>query len=208
MALKLYLVRHGQTAWNKTFRYMGHNDEPLDETGCAQAAAVAQRLASQQFTAIYSSDLQRAWQTAAAIAAHQACPLIAEPRLREMHFGEWQGLTYAEIQQRDPWRLATWESDRLDMAPPGGESLRQLAARVQAVMDMLAEAHPQGDILVVSHGGPLRVLASLALGFDPVQYWHFSLENASLSQINLYPDGAILQTWNDACHLGGARWEN
>ena len=124
--MRLYLVRHGQTAWNAQKRFMGQLDIPLDETGRAQVAALGNRLKDEHVDMIYASDLSRAWDTALAIesclASHadpSALPAVAgyrikpDPRLREMNFGDWQGLTYAEIQERDPQNLAHWEEDRL-----------------------------------------------------------------------------------------------
>ena len=98
--LRLILVRHGQTDWNAQARYQGQADIPLNDVGRRQAAAVAQRLASEEIDILFASDLRRAWETGTAIATARGQTLLAEPRLREMDFGQWQGLTHAEIADR------------------------------------------------------------------------------------------------------------
>jgi alpha-ribazole phosphatase len=208
MRTRLHLVRHGQTAWNASRRYMGQYDEPLNATGLAQAAAVARRLKRQSFDAIYSSDLQRAWQTAIQIAAGRPQEPKPEPRLREMNFGAWQGLTYAEIEQREPQALAAWQQDPLLQAPPGGETLGQLAGRVGVLPGELRLAHPGQEVLLVAHGGPLRTLICLLLGLPAADYWRVNLDNCSISVLELYETSAIVCKLNDTAHLEVDAWEN
>ncbi len=215
MTTRLLIVRHGRTAWNSDGRFQGQLDIPLDEVGQTQAAAVAHRLAQalqrplERPLAIYASDLSRAWQTARviqnaiakAIQPEPIPPLVLEPRLREMHFGEWQGLTYAEIQACQPEALAAWEADWLNNAPPGGETLAQLVERVQAVYHEILAAHPDGTVLLVGHGGALQALLCMALGLPPERFWQLQLDNTGLADLRIYPEGAILNLFNDTCHL-------
>jgi adenosylcobinamide kinase/adenosylcobinamide-phosphate guanylyltransferase len=182
-------------------RYQGQADLPLSKVGRRQAARLASRLAQEEIHAIYASDLQRARETAAAVASLHNLPVRDDPRLREMDFGEWEGLTYEEIQERDPQQLAAWEAGPLDVAPPGGETLAQVAARVQAVLDEITAAHPDQTVLLVGHGGPLRVLLCLALGLSPQVHWQFGLNVASVSQVCLYDGDAVLTQLNDTGHL-------
>jgi alpha-ribazole phosphatase len=196
---RLFLVRHGLTDWNAAQRFQGQCDIPLNATGLTQAAGLGERLTGEIFQAIYTSDLQRARATAGAIAAHHPCPLVIEPRLREISFGDWEGLTYTEIGICDPAALAAWEENILENAPPGGETLNQLAGRVQAVLDELLLAHTGETLLLVAHGGPLQVLICLALGLPPEKYWQFHLAPGSLSEIAIYPQGGILNLLNDTC---------
>lgn len=198
---RLLLVRHGLTDWNAAQRFQGHCDIPLNQAGQRQASALAERLAGEFFQAIVTSDLQRAQATALAIAACQTCPVVIEARLREIGFGDWEGLTYAEIAICDPSGLVAWEEDILENAPPGGETLNQLAGRVQAALDELLLAHEGETLLLVAHGGPLQVLVCLALGLPLEMYWHFHLSPGSLSEIAVYPQGAIVNLLNDTCHL-------
>jgi alpha-ribazole phosphatase len=206
---RIWLARHGLTDWNAAQRFQGQTDIPLNTLGRLQAARLGRRLAGQQLEAIVCSDLRRARETAAAVAevtqvlSRQAPPILAEPDLREMSFGAWEGLTYAEIESSNPEHLLAWQADLLKNAPPGGESLGRLAERVQAALDRLRAPSQEGDILVVAHGGPLQVLICLALGLSPERYWQFYLSPASLSEISFYPAGAILNRLNDTGHLGG-----
>jgi alpha-ribazole phosphatase len=199
--IRLILARHGATAWNAQDRYQGQADVPLDKTGRRQAVALGRRLAREGIDAIYASDLLRAWDTATAIAAHHDLPLRAEPRLREIDFGNWEGLTYGEISRRAPQALAAWEADPLNVPPPGGENLGQLTGRVQAALDDIARAHQDQTVLLVAHGGTLQVLLCLAIGLAPRARWQFRLDAASLSELFLYADGAVLTRLNDSSHL-------
>jgi alpha-ribazole phosphatase len=206
--VRLILARHGETAWNAQARYQGQADVELNEAGRRQAAALARRLArlaKGEIHAIYASDLQRAWKTAQAIAAPHSLPMRAEPRLREMSFGDWEGLTYGEIQERDPQTLAAWEADPLHVSPPGGETLAQVAARVQSALDDVTRSHQDQTVLLVAHGGPLRVLICLALGLDPRTHWQFRLDTAAISELEIYEAGAILNYLNDTEHLAGGK---
>ncbi len=200
---QLILVRHGLTKWNASHRFQGQTDISLNETGRRQVAALGQRLASEHIDALYTSDLKRARQTAEAIAAHHTVDPYPEARLREISFGQWEGLTYIEISQRDPHALAAWQEDIGEVAPPGGESLKQLALRVQSVLENIHNHHAGESVLLVAHGGTLQVAICLTLGLPLGMYWQFHLAPASISRIAIYPQGAILNGLNDTCHLSG-----
>jgi broad specificity phosphatase PhoE len=150
---------------------------------------------------LYASDLQRARETAGAIAEPRALPVHAEPRLREMAFGRWEALTYAEIQQQEAQRLAAWERDQLHSAPPGGETLLHMTERVRAAYSDMLVAGQDKTIGLVAHGGPLQLLLCLALGLPPQAYWQFAVAPASLSELCVYERGAILTCLNDTHHL-------
>lgn len=199
--IHLMLVRHGETAWNAQRRFQGHSDIPLSDVGQHQAAALGRRLAREKIHAIYTSDLQRAWQTAMAIATHHNLPVSADPRLREIHFGAWEGLTYAEVEQRRSQTLAGWRANPLEVSPPDGESLGQLAKRVRAVLASITQIHPDEVVLLVTHGGVLQALFCLALGLPLKAYWQFHLAPGSLSVVSFYEEGAIVNLLNDTCHL-------
>ena len=212
MSTRLLIVRHGQTDWNSSGRFQGQTDIPLNPAGLKQAQAIAERLAFETPAAIYASDLQRAWQTAeiihSAMPPERRCPLIADSRLREMCFGKWEGLTYSEIQARQPRLLQRWESDLEHTAPPDGETLLGMAERVQAAYDSILATHPETSVVVVAHGGPLQMLIARALGMPAGRFWQVHLSNASLSLLNVYPEGAIVNLLNSADHLTEQAWEN
>jgi len=155
---QLFLVRHGETDWNVTQRFQGQSDVPLNENGHQQAAAIAQRLAAEQIHAIYASDLSRAWDTASAIASHHEIDIAAEPRLREGSFGQWEGATYDELQQRHPEAVKAWHEDLGSFAPPDGETLHQLAARVASFYEHIQTKPQDETVLLVAHGGSLQIL--------------------------------------------------
>jgi len=208
---KIYMVRHGQTAWNADGRFMGQLDIPLDKTGLAQAARVAERLRSLRPQAIYASDLQRAWQTAEAIqreialdAVTKPAPQITpEPRLREMAFGEWQGLTYTEIQENYPEQVKAWMTDLEGFHPPGGESLVEMTGRLKSALEDILTRHADQTVLLVAHGGSLQTLITLVTGLEASQMWQFPLKNSSISVIELYSSGWLVTLLNDTCHLDG-----
>jgi len=198
---RLLLARHGQTAWNAERRYQGQRDVPLDQEGRLQADALARRLSDEPIDAIYASDLQRAWETAEAIAGLHGLAVQPEPRLREIAFGDWEGLTTGEIEEASPGSIVAWRDDPRHSPPPGGECLDQVMGRVGAAVADIAADHQDETVLVVAHGGTLRVLLCLALDLPPEALWRFRFDAASLSQVDLYESGSTLSILNDTAHL-------
>jgi broad specificity phosphatase PhoE len=149
---RLCLVRHGQTDWNLEGRYQGQSDVPLNENGRLQARSLALQLQNQIFAAIYTSDLERAKETAKIIADALHLPVINEARLREINQGEWEGQLIDIIKARyaDLWQERTL--DPASVRPPGGETVGELANRLQAALNDIARLHPGRSVLVVSHG--------------------------------------------------------
>jgi alpha-ribazole phosphatase len=206
--MKLLFIRHGQTDWNIARRFQGQSNVPLNEFGRKQASALADRLSAQHVDAVYSSDLERAIETAKIICKSvwhsDLCP---DPRLREINFGDWEGLSYSEIKEKYPDALAERENDIYKNGPPNGETLEQLSVRVQSMLDELYARHHEQTVLIVAHGGVLQILLCCALRLNPTMYWQFHLSTASLSEIALFPDGAILNLLNDTSHLEKIIWE-
>lgn len=199
--LRLLLVRHGETAWNATGRFQGQLDTDLNVAGQRQATAVAESLASEEINAVYASDLRRAYDTAVAIAARHPVTVRAEPRLRQMDFGSWQGLTYAQMQEQDPERFADWNADRVNQCPPGGESLSQVATRLTSLLDQVRAQHADQTVVLVSHGGTVRLMLCLLLGHPLSAHWQFVVDNAAIAEIELQDRGPVLIRWNDTHHL-------
>ena len=146
----LLLVRHGETDWNRDGRVQGHADTPLNEAGRAQVRLLADRLVDEPFDAVYSSDLSRARETAEILAAGLGLDVVELPELREKNFGSWEGLTDVEILERFPDAQRGHWGD--------GESADELSARVEEALHRIAGSHPDGRVLVVTHGGPLRAM--------------------------------------------------
>ncbi len=149
---QLCLIRHGQTDWNLEGRYQGQSDVPLNENGHEQAKSLIEKLKEQTFSAVYSSDLMRAQQTAAPIAKMLDIPIQIEPRLREINQGEWEGVLVDDIKARyaEIWSKRT--VDPANVRPPGGETVREVANRVYAALDEIARIFPTDQVIVVSHG--------------------------------------------------------
>jgi alpha-ribazole phosphatase len=190
--VRLLLIRHGETAWNAAGRFQGQADPPLSPYGVQQAHALASCMASEVVHACYTSDLQRARETARIVAAPLGLPVRHDRRWREMAFGAWEGFHWHEIRQRDPGGLAAWQADPLRIAPPGGETLTQLADRVADALAWLGQHHDRQTVMLVAHGGPLRVLLCLALGLSPRLHWHFGLIPGSLSEVRIDTQRAML----------------
>ena len=156
-------VRHGQTDWNVERRWQGQENIPLNATGRLQAAAVARRLARWPLAALYSSDLSRAADTAAAIGAQLALPVQFDPVWRERHGGIFQGLTVAEREVRFPIEAARF-AENLALAPPDGEGIAPLRMRAVAGLEALLARHGGETVGVVSHGGTIMAIVSHVLG--------------------------------------------
>lgn len=205
MATRICLVRHGETAWNAERRLQGHTDIPLNDTGLVQARATAESLVAERFDAAYSSDLTRARQTAAAIAERCGLELAFDASLRERHYGNFQALTYDEARARFPDDYHRFETRDPDFIfPAGGESLRQFAARIHATLEGIARRHPDGTVLIVTHGGVLDVVHRLASGKPLTAPRDFTIPNAALNWIGW--DGAAwsLIAWAQQQHLSQA----
>ncbi|MHB1557032.1 MAG: alpha-ribazole phosphatase [Isosphaeraceae bacterium] len=192
MSWRLLIVRHGATPWNAEGRLQGQRDVPLSEHGRAQAAALARLLEDRSVDVVYSSDLGRARETAEIIVGARGLPIVAVARLREMSFGDWEGSTIAEVERDDPDRLHAWHRDPAATAPPGGESLIELEDRVGDFLRELGTNPGDRTALVVTHAGPIRVFLCLALGLPAASYWKFRVDPGSLTELDLYPEGAIL----------------
>ncbi|GAA0906574.1 hypothetical protein GCM10009559_75000 [Pseudonocardia zijingensis] len=198
---RLLLLRHGQTALSVQRRYSGHGDPELTPLGLAQAAGAASRLAGTPgVSAVLTSPLRRARQTAEAVAASTGAPLVVRQRLIETDFGEWEGLTFPEAKARDPELHAEWLGSE-DVAPPGGESFAAVGRRVEAELADLLSDWPGATLVVVSHVTPIKMLLRDALQGGPGVLYRLHLDLAALSIADFYPDGgASVRLVNDTSH--------
>jgi broad specificity phosphatase PhoE len=209
MAFRLLLVRHGQTAWNVAGRIQGHTDEPLDDVGLRQAARLAERLADEAIHAAYASTSERTWRTAEIALGGRGIAVTRDDVWREASYGEWEGLTWAEINARYPEHAARRRADPATVAPPGGEHFSDLAARLVPAVEALRGRHDGQSVLVVTHGGCLRVLASSFTGTGVEGDWRFRADNCALSILRwsdasgLPAPGAIVDLWNETAYLRG-----
>jgi broad specificity phosphatase PhoE len=198
---RLVLLRHGQTELSVQRRYSGHGDPELTPLGHAQAAAAAARLADlPAVAAVLSSPLRRARQTASAVAEATGAPLVTRDGLIETDFGAWEGLTFAEARERDPELHASWLGSEL-VPPPGGESFAQVGRRIEAELDHVLAEYPEDTVVLVSHVTPIKTVLRLALQAGPGVLYRLHLDLASISIVDLYPDGgASVRLVNDISH--------
>lgn len=190
--LKLYLVRHGETEWNREKRYLGHANMDLNGQGKVEAEKLRSALGQVEFRACYASDLVRTQKTAEIIVDKKTL-VQGEPALRELNFGNWEGLTYGEITKRYPEELELWVDSQGRTSSFGGEDLGDLEVRVSMWLNTLLSTRPTGDVLIVSHGGPLRVLLCLLLGISTGKHWQFTIETGGLAVVEIHDGQGILQ---------------
>ncbi len=195
-------MRHGITEYNSTRRFAGYSDIEMSADGYRQVERLRDRLANERIDAIYSSDLKRAVVTAEVISSGRTVDIVACPELREINYGDAEGLTFPEISHRYPKLAESIASYDLQLEFPGGESFAEFTARTCTFMDRLNKhiAEEQA-ILIVSHSGPLRVLICHLLGIDQSHWRQFRIDNASLSIIETYPQRVIISLLNDTSHL-------
>lgn len=202
-ATRLLLIRHGETAWNRATRIQGHTDIPLSPLGLAQAERLAQALSDEPLSAIYSSDLSRARQTAEALARVQGLPIRFDEGLRERAFGRFEGLSWEEIDRGYPDDAARWRRREPDFAVGGGESLIEFSGRVLAAARRAVSAHPGQSIALVAHGGVLDCLYRAATGAELQASRSWQLGNATINRLLATTEGFTLVGWNDDRHLAG-----
>jgi probable phosphoglycerate mutase len=201
MTTRLCIVRHGETDWNVEKRIQGHTDVPLNATGHAQALAMAFNAAHHRFSAIYSSDLERAMETARYVAEREDEVVHPVRDLRERHYGILQGLTAIEAAGRHPAAHARYVARDPDYDFDTGESLRAFAARVLRGFSWLARHHVGQTILAVSHSGVLDVLYRQATGRPLETARDFEIPNCALNWFGIDAHGLHLERWADRHHL-------
>jgi probable phosphoglycerate mutase len=200
---RLCIVRHGETDWNAQRRIQGQTDIPLNDTGRQQALAAAQGLADLPFAAIYSSDLQRAHDTATAAAELLKLPVQSEPGLRERHYGEFQGLTQDDIKARADFdRYITRDTS---FAFGNGESLAIFAERIKSTLNDLAQRHIGENVLVFAHGGVLDVIYRIATHRPLETPRDFPIPNAALNWVEIgNPEWQLIE-WGVQDHLDSTK---
>lgn len=195
----LIFVRHGETEHNAKMLFQGHLDAPLNARGRAQAAAAAERLRPVDLERCYTSDLQRASETARIIVGHDA--LRCDPELRERHFGDWQGKGHVEIAAADPAGRARLRAADPDFAPPGGETWGAFSARAWAAVERIAAEEAGRRVLVVTHGGVLRAVVNRILGLPVDAPRRFSITNCAIGRVAHGVHGWRMDSWGEADHL-------
>jgi broad specificity phosphatase PhoE len=210
LAARLVLVRHGETAANREFRYIGSSDNALTQQGQTQALQLAEALSVLPVSAVYSSPRQRAFQTALPIAARHGLAVQVLDDLREVDFGTWEGLKRSEVlalSTQDAEQLHAWERDTA-LAPPGGESLEAMHVRVSALVEKLVQEHSDQTVVLVSHVGPIKAVLCSALGAPISSAFRIFLDPATISVVDWRHPHPVVRLMNSHSHLGWpqARW--
>ena len=201
--MRMIIVRHGESEWNRIHRYQGQADAPLSELGVRQAEALAHRLRNEQLDAIYTSPLQRAALTAQAIALHHpSVPFLHEPALLEIDHGEWQGKFLHEIVEQFGDGLREWREHPTRAQMPGGESFSNILKRTLDFKEQLYEQHSDQTVLVSTHDVVVKILVADALGMNMDRINRIWVTNASISVIEYGNDLPYLVSLSEACHLG------
>ena len=204
-ATTILLIRHGETAWNAEKRLQGHLDIALNAEGERQAALLGAALGREPIDHIVSSDLQRARQTAEAVARVRGAQVAIDPALRERCYGGFEGMLYSEIAARFPLEFAAWQARDVDAElPPGtnqGESFRRFYERVMAALAAQVAAHPGQTIALVAHGGVLECVYRAALGLPLETPRDFKVLNASVNRFVVEEGNLRLVSWGEVGHL-------
>lgn len=199
--MKLILVRHGETRWNHENRILGHTGIALNKTGREQAARLAVALKDEKVSAIYSSPLRRARQTAEEIARHHGLEVVTDEALKEIDAGELDGLTFEELTERYGDFFKEWMLDDPSLRMPGGESKTELQQRTWPAVERIVREHPDGVVILVSHSLAIVSIISRALGMSLSNFRRLRLSVGSISILNFGERSASLVLFNDTCHL-------
>ena len=194
-------MRHGQSTWNHERRIQGQLDPPLSDEGRRQAAQLGRRLAGRRFVGFYASDLKRAIETAQVIG--EAVRIQPEPMagLREIYLGQWEGLRTEDLADRFPDAWASWTEEPDWDLVPGGEGSAAFEARVSGALDAIFARHPEGDVLVVTHGGVIQIALHHVVGRASRGIFPFRIQNASVSLLEKRNGRVVVSGVNDIGHL-------
>ena len=191
---RVYLLRHGQVKGYENFPVYGQTDVDLTEIGVLQMKQMAERLSLTEPNAIYSSDLKRSATGARLIARYHDVPLYFLPELREMDFGDWEGLTLSEIRRNFPEELQKREKDLINYKAPGkGESIAELSGRIETVFERIRAEQKGNDIVIAAHGAVNRVILCKALGLDLDRMFNIHQGYGCLNIIDYFPESTLVR---------------
>jgi broad specificity phosphatase PhoE len=197
----IYLVRHGQTAWNKGEIFRGRTDIPLNETGLEEAELAGEYLKEKKIDAIYSSPLSRAMQTAQRIGQFHHLEVEPLNEMIDMSFGKWEGKSLKEVQEKDEERYTLWREEPHRVKLPGGESLDEVRIRTMAALEELIRNHPGKTLVLVSHRVINKVLICGILGIDNSHFWQIGQDTTAINLIQFKNGRYVLSLLNETCHL-------
>ena len=201
---EIIIIRHGETEWNQTGRFQGHSDVPLSKTGRVQAEALGRNLAIDHVDAIYASDLTRAIETAAPLAARFSLTVTPDPLLRELNFGAWEGRSFSDVNAENPDAMKQFYNDPERADIPNSEPFPDFQKRVAGRVREIAAEQRGKRVVIVSHGASIRILLTDILAMPIRSIWHISQLNTAVNKIRFEDDGfAIVTLMNDTSHLQG-----
>ncbi len=200
---RVYLVRHGQTEWNRSLVFRGRVDIPLNERGHKEAKAIAEALKDKKVDAIYASPLRRSIETAQPIAEFFNLEIVPVQGLIDISYGEWEGLTFDEVKKRYKDQYVKWEK-RPDLVRfPKGETLDEVMERSFRAFKGIVKENPGKSILVIPHRVVNKALLCAILGLSNSHFWEIKQDTGCINLIEYSSDGLILCMMNDTCHLKG-----
>ena len=197
----IYLVRHGQTAWNKEEVFRGRADVPLNEAGLREASLAAEYFRGMEVQAIYSSPLSRAWQTAQKIGEVVRREIAPLDGINDMCFGTWEGQSLRDVQKNDGERYTQWRETPHLVKIPGGESLDEVRVRAMAALEDVVRSHVGTSVILVSHRVINKVLICGILGLDNSHFWQIGQDTTAINLIQHRHGTYILSLMNESCHL-------
>ena len=200
--MRFYLLRHGETEWNKLGKFQGLTDVSLNERGLSQARDSARAALSWQPSTLYASSLTRTVQVAEEIRRATGLPMVSDPGLRELSLGDLEGVTGAEMRAGWPEVYENWRSNPADVAMPNGESLTQLQERAWKVIQEIEHAHAEDSgVVVVSHNFTIRTIICAILDIPLYNFHRMSLGLGALCTFDSDGNGRRLVTYNCNSHL-------
>ncbi len=201
MLKTLTLVRHGESLWNASGLIQGHRDPDLSPLGQMQARALEGQFAPHTYAAVFTSDLSRAIQTAELSTGLSRGRFHSTPSLREIDFGDWEGLSPAEVNQRFPQQWEAFRRDAVTGRPPSGESIQQLADRVEQVIKTWHREYAGQSVLAFTHGGVVRVALILIFGLPVINWRAIRVGNTGVTKIKFKKSGPFLEYFDVTSHL-------
>lgn len=192
---RLLVVRHGETDWNADARVQGYSDIPMNDNGRRQVERTARMLSATHVTAVYSSDLRRATETADILAAGRGLPVIPMPALRERCWGAWEGRTLPQLAVEDPDGYARLRAGEW-VDPAGSEDYEAMQSRVSGAFESISATHHGETVLLATHGGPVKVLTAWVLGAPVAAHHKMRIGNASVTTFILRDDRFVLESYN------------
>ncbi len=201
--MKIFIVRHGQTSGNSARKYFGITDIELNEEGIIQSGLISKRLERKNIYKIYSSSLKRALKTAEIIARPHKMSVEPKEDLMEINFGDWEGLSFQEIQKSYPHEFSKWQNNIMNFTTPNGESILELKKRVETAFDEILNSATENNVVIVTHGGPIRIILSKILSPNVLEtvFWKIKQDNAAINIIENTDNTQIISLINGTSHL-------